>query len=100
MALAERTETLDRLVMVTFRRIGQNRVHAALVMPESIEARQSFGVPCSVIAEPVAAWCGRTLRGPKVVIPDKHLDGWREQGHLCRECVLHARVALAQVESR
>lgn len=90
----EREETLAAEVLVSFRRLGQNRVHFALVMPDTLVPAAQFGVPCTLVTSPVVAWCGRTLRGNIVEIPTESLDGWRKQGHVCRECQMVARFAL------
>lgn len=80
--------------LVAFRRLGYNRVHYALVMPGMVQATTVFGAPCEAVVPPVAAWCGRTLRGRTVVIPQAQLAGWRAGRHVCPECMLIARMAL------
>jgi hypothetical protein len=97
---SERAEVLAELKLVTFRRLGANRVHVALVMPASLVPGSHFGAACTFVAAPVKALCDRTLRGALVEIPDEHLEGWKRQGHLCRECVLTARAGLALAERR
>ena len=94
MSAREQTETLAAEVLVAFRRLGYNRVHFALVMPDTIADATHWGAPCRVIASPVSAFCNRTLRGSLVEIPSEYLDGWRKQGHVCSECVWTARLAL------
>jgi hypothetical protein len=86
--------TAEALELVAFRRRGANRVHFALVMPETISDATYLGAACQVIVGPLVAWCGRTLNGDKFVIPDEHLDGWKQQGHVCQECRLIGRMAL------
>lgn len=96
---AERGETLNELELVAFRRMGANRVHFALVMPATIQA-VDLVVPLYVLTGAVSAFCSRTLRGTKFVIPDEYLDEWRKQGHICRECELTARIVLAKAEAQ
>jgi hypothetical protein len=68
------------------------------VLPETIRAGAFLGAPCEWIDAPVSAWCRRTLRGRLVHIPQgEMLDSWKRNGRVCRECVLVAQAALAQV---
>lgn len=99
-AAAERTETLAELELVAFRRLGANRVHFALVMPESLTSGTHFGAACTYVAAPVSALCDRTLRGALVAISSENLPGWKRAGHVCRECVAVARAGLALAEAR
>ena len=94
MSALEQTETLATEVPVRFRRLGYGRVHFALVMPESITPGEHWGAACEWLADPVAAWCGRVLRGRLVVIPQEYLHTWQRNGSVCRECQLIARQAL------
>jgi hypothetical protein len=95
---AELQETLRDEVLVAVRRLGTERVHFALVMPETIRAGAHFGAPCEWIDAPVSSWCRRTLRGRLVHIPrGEMLDSWKRNGKVCRECVLIAQLALERV---
>jgi hypothetical protein len=97
---AEQTETLRQEVLVAFRRLGQNRVHFALVMPDLLVPSTHLGASCTRVTAPIAAWCGRTLRGDLVEIPKGFLDGWRKNGHVCRECVLVGQMGVKLHEER
>lgn len=96
MTTTEHNETIRTEVLTAFRRLGANRVHFALVMPETLTPARILGSDCTAVQSPVSAFCSRTLRGYLVAIPTEHVAGWRDQGHVCRECQMVARLALAR----
>jgi hypothetical protein len=96
----EQRETLRSEVLVTLKRLGSDRAHAALVMPDTITRGTHFGAACDWVALPVSAFCGRTLRGRGVVIPTENREEWKRQGKMCRECQLIAQIALERAVSQ
>lgn len=94
----ELDETLDELDPVAVKRLGANRVHFALVMPDVLAPGSVFGVACTLTQGPLVAFCARTLRGLMVVIPEEKLDSWRKQGHVCAECQLVAVAVVRRME--
>ncbi len=88
----EQAETLRDLQLVALRRRGQNRVHAALVMPDAIARGSVLGCPVEVIESATAAFCGRVLRGRMIVME-------RGQKVDCRECALIAALAMEKARA-
>jgi hypothetical protein len=86
---------LASMELVAFRRLGYNRVHFALVMPDTLVEGVVLGVAFPMVASPVHAFCGRTLRGSLCCIPSANLDEWRRGRNVCRECELVATLAVA-----
>jgi hypothetical protein len=93
----ERAETLKAEILVPVKRLGSDRVHFALVMPDTVRAGTHFGAACDYVEAPIAAFCSATLRGRLIVIPPESLDSWKRSGKVCTACKLIARLALAEV---
>jgi hypothetical protein len=87
---------LASMELVAFRRLGYQRVHFALVMPDTLVEGVVLGTPFPMIASPAVAFCGRTLRGALCCTPSANLDEWRRGKHVCRECELVATFAVAR----
>lgn len=82
--------------LVAFRRLGYQRVHFALVMPDTLTPSDQLGAPFMLVSSPVLAFCARTIRGSLCCIPAERLDEWRRHRKICRECELVAALAVVQ----